>query len=110
MKQRENKHRPISQIIEELLHHPELLRLEWITKDGIKDEFEFFCEMKGIHSELDTETFEKQIERKFEDFWEKKYQELKENSFRFFEFQDDFIPEFIEDYFVEEEKTLTFEV
>lgn len=80
-------HRPIMELIDELLQHPELVRLEWITKEGVREE----C--KNWTDNYDDEKFEK--------FWENNHKELKENSYKMFDYDSDYLNGFFEKDFVQ---------
>ena len=82
----ENTHRAISTIIQELLNHPDLVRLDWVNKNFIKDQFESYCE-------------DAEVEGDFDEFWNSKSKELKENSYRMFRYNEYYLNSFLEDYF-----------
>ena len=98
----ENKtERPVYEILAELRNHPDIVRLEWVTKQSIEEEFEFKCEMKDIHSELDNDSWKKEIENMFNMFWEKKQQEIKQDSHRIFTYNEYYTSEIIDEYLAE---------
>ena len=82
----ENTHRPINTIIDELLNHPDLVRLDWVTKGYIEDQFEDYCD----YAEIDVN---------FDEFWKSKSEELKENSEHMFRYNEYYLSSFLEQYF-----------
>ena len=70
------------ELIDELLQHPDLVRLEWITKEGVREE----C--KNWTDNYDDEKFDK--------FWEKNHKDIKENSYKMFDYDWDYLNTFFE--------------
>lgn len=82
----EIKHRPIGTIIQELLQHPDLVRLDWVTKQYVEEQFEDYCDIK-------------EIEGNFDEFWKSKSEEMNENSALMFTFNEYFLCSFFDEYF-----------
>lgn len=83
-----NTERPIYEILAELRNHPDIVRLEWVTKQSIKEEFELKCEMQDIEPD-------------FDEFWKKKEKEIKEDSHYIFTYNEYYTSEIIDEYLVD---------
>jgi len=101
MENETKQHRPIGELIDEILAHPDSVRLEWVNKLAVEEYYEQWLDSNFYNSDTETSEIPEGIPQTFDEFWEKYQEKLKEEAYLLFSYNDYFFGSFFDETFLE---------